>query len=52
MVNEADKLPRCADCSCALGNIWQGYIYCSWLKCDVWAKSIQCKHGADINDLF
>lgn len=44
--------PKCRDCKECVGQIWQGYVYCAWLHCDVWAASIQCEHGKLLNEVF
>lgn len=43
---------RCGACREVLGCQWQGYVYCSWLRHDVWAMSLMCPHGKDLLDSF
>lgn len=52
MVNEKENEPRCGSCLETCGNVWQGYVYCMWLHCDVWADSLQCEHGKFLQDCF
>ncbi len=43
---------RCRDCKEVCGNIWNGYVYCTWLNCNVWGASEQCDHGKLLNEVF
>lgn len=52
MVNKTEQQPRCGSCKEVTGNVWQGYVFCNYLKCDVWAESIRCQHGIDLDDAF
>lgn len=52
MVNNSEQQPRCGSCQEVTGNVWQGYVYCHYLKCDVWAQSLMCQHGIDLDDAF
>lgn len=50
MVEKEMNEPRCGSCMEVNGCIWQGFVYCSWNHCDVWADSIMCDHGKDLMD--
>ena len=52
MVEEKKKEPRCGECQCVIGNVWCGFVYCHWLKCDVYADSLMCQHGLDLLECF
>lgn len=52
MVNEQNNEPRCGSCREVTGNVWQGYVFCHWLQCDVWADSLKCQHGRDFDEIF
>ena len=52
MVNEQNNEPRCDSCREVTGNVWQGYVFCHWLQCDVWADSLKCQHGRDLDEIF
>ncbi len=42
----------CGECPEVNGQVWQGYVFCSFLNQDVWAGSIMCKHGEDLLEMF
>lgn len=52
MVEEKKPIPRCGECSEVCGSVWQGYVFCAYLNQDVWAQSIKCQHGLDLDDAF
>lgn len=52
MVENDYNEPRCGSCKEVNGNIWQGYVFCHWLQCDVWADSLKCQHGKDLDEIF
>lgn len=52
MVNKQNEEPRCGSCREVTGNVWQGYVFCHWLQCDVWADSLKCQHGRDLDEIF
>lgn len=52
MVEQNEQSLKCATCPEVTGNIWCGYVYCHWLNCDVWAESLRCKHGNDLEEIF
>lgn len=52
MVGENQTIPRCGECKEVTGCVWQGYVFCSYLNQDVWAQSIKCQHGMDLDECF
>lgn len=52
MVETTKDQPRCGSCKEINGCVWQGFVYCSWLNQDVWAQSIRCQHGMDMDEIF
>lgn len=52
MVESQEQKKKCATCQEIHGNIWVGYVYCAWLNCDVWADSLRCQHGLDLDEMF
>ena len=52
MVKLDDNEKRCGSCKEVTGNVWQGFVYCHYYCCDVWAQSIKCQHGKDLDEIF
>lgn len=52
MVTEKQEQPKCGACKEVIGDIWQGYVYCAYLHCDVWANSLMCQHGKDLDEIW
>ena len=52
MVNENKEDPKCGACQEIRGCVWQGFIYCNYLQCDVYAESLMCQHGLDLLEMF
>lgn len=52
MVDEKQTNGKCGSCREVTGDVWQGYVHCAWLNCDVWAYSLKCQHGQDLDDCF
>ncbi|MBR4846179.1 MAG: hypothetical protein IKU98_07145 [Bacteroidaceae bacterium] len=52
MVKNEEQVKRCGSCKEINGCVWQGFVYCSYLNQDVWAQSIRCQHGNDIDEIF
>lgn len=50
MVNNEEQQARCGSCREVIGNVWQGFVFCQWLRCDVYADSLQCDHGRDLEE--
>ena len=52
MVNNEEQNSRCGSCKEVTGNVWQGFVFCQWLRCDVFADSLKCQHGKDLDDVW
>lgn len=52
MVEEKNKEMTCGHCPLIMGDIWQGFVYCTVLNQDVWAGSLMCKQGKDATEIF
>lgn len=52
MVGKNDDEKKCGACSEVVGDVWNGYVFCRFLGCDVWAGSIMCQHGKDLQEIF
>lgn len=44
--------PRCGSCREINGDVTQGFVYCHWLNQSVYAESIMCPHGRDLEECF
>lgn len=52
MVNKNEDNGRCGSCPEVNGIVWQGFVYCQYLRCDVYADSLKCQHGHDLDDVW
>lgn len=52
MVNEFVNCPRCRKCPEIVGSREGAFVFCAFLSQDVWADSIMCPHGEDLNECF
>ena len=52
MVGKQNEELKCGSCSECIGDVWNGYVYCAFLGCDVWAGSLMCQHGKDLQEIF
>lgn len=52
MVKKAENDSRCGSCQAVTGNVWQGFVYCQYYNCDVWAQSLKCEHGKELDEIF
>lgn len=52
MVNEKEESPRCYQCD----EVWHheciGFVYCHYLRHEVWGMSLMCQHGLDLRECF
>lgn len=52
MVNKKDDAPRCGACREVFGEPWRGFVFCHYLKQEVWSESLMCEHGKDLEEIF
>lgn len=52
MVNEFMDCPRCRECEEVIGQRESAFVYCAFLRQDVWGDSIQCPHGELLREIF
>lgn len=50
MVNLENTQLKCGSCPEHVGCPFNGYVYCAMLGQDVWADSLRCPHGIDIEE--
>lgn len=52
MVNvDVDNL-RCRQCEEINPHEFKGFVYCRWLKCEVYMDSLMCEHGRNLAECF
>ena len=52
MVNEFMDCPKCRVCAEIIGQREGAFVYCAFLRQEVWADSIQCPHGELLQEIF
>ena len=52
MVNEGMDKPRCRACEEIIGQREGAFVYCGFLRLEVWGDSIQCPHGELLQEIF
>lgn len=52
MVDKSEYKGRCGSCDETTDNVWQGCVYCRYLRCEVYVNSLKCEHGKLLDEIL
>lgn len=47
-----DNEKRCRQCKEVIHHDYGGFVYCAWWNMEVYAESLMCQHGKDLEEIF